>query len=77
MRDPLASGECHAQEGTRALPGQPQRTGGEETPTERAGLRGCPEDLLSIGRKQRFHNFEFIVGKWLKERVSSVEGEKT
>ena len=57
MRDPLASGECHAQEGTRALPGQPQRTGGEETPTEKAGLRGCPEDLLSIGRKQRFHNF--------------------
>ena len=39
MLDPLASGEFHAQEGTRALPGQPQRTGGEETPTERAGLR--------------------------------------
>ena len=55
--DPLASGECHAQEGTRALPGQRQRTGGEETPTGRAWLRGCPEDLLSIGRKQHLHNF--------------------
>ena len=57
MLDPLASGEFHAQEGLGSLPGQLQRTGGEETPTERAGLRGCPEDLLSIGRKQRSHNF--------------------
>ena len=54
MLDPLASGEFHAQEGTRALPGQRQRTGGEETPTGRAG---CPEDLLSIGRKLHFHSF--------------------
>ena len=32
--DPLASGECHAQEGTRALPGQRQRTGGATGPVE-------------------------------------------
>ena len=50
-------GISHVREGIRALPGQPQKTGGEETPIERAGLRGCPEDLLSIGRKQHFHSF--------------------
>ena len=57
MRDPLASGECRVRASIRALQGQPQKTGGEETPIERVGLKGCPGDLLSIGRRQHFHSF--------------------
>ena len=50
MLDPLASGEFHAQEGTRALRVSGKgRRGGD--PHRRAGLRGCPEDLLSIGEE--------------------------